>query len=80
MMCPGCGMIGGMWMMLLWIGLIVAGIALVVWTISRRGGGDERMPQDHEDRALRTLRERFARGEIDEAEYRERRQLLESHE
>lgn len=80
MMCPGWGMIGGLWMMLVWIVFFLVGIALVAWAISRLGGGVERMPHDHEDSALRTLRERFARGEIDEAEYRERRRLLASHE
>ena len=80
----GCGgdMMGG-WMGfggLLWFMLIAGGIALVVWAITRgASGGVRSVPQESrgDDRALVVLRERFARGEIDEAEYRQRRQALE---
>ena len=53
---------------LLWWVLLVAGVAYLLRSIVRgeRGG----------DRALEILRERYARGEIDQAEYSERvRQL-----
>ena len=61
---------GWMWlwgtlMMALWVGVIV----WVVWLVTRRTGtsGTPRA-----DRAEEILRERYARGEIDAAEYRER--------
>lgn len=61
---------GGGWMMLLfWGGLI----ALVVLLLRRSGGSSDRGSRD----PLDLLKERYARGEIDEAEYRTRRQVLE---
>ncbi len=65
--CPWCerhmGWWGGWGMMLGWlIPLLV--IALIVWLVLRRPGGTG------EDPAERTLRERYARGEIDEETYR----------
>jgi putative membrane protein len=61
---------GGGWMMLLfWGGLI----ALVVLLLRRSGASSDRSSRD----PLDLLRERYARGEIDEAEYRTRRQVLE---
>jgi len=55
----------------LFLALIVVGVVLVVRGPS--GGG----PRRNEDGALRILDERFARGEIDEDEYRSRRRTLE---
>jgi putative membrane protein len=61
----------GLTMLLFW-GLIVAGVVAVVRSSrpapndARGGWGD----------ALRLLDERFARGEIDEEDYRRRRELL----
>jgi putative membrane protein len=58
--------------MLLFWGLIIAGVIAVVrsW---RPGSHDGRGGSSD---ALRLLDERFARGEIDEDEYRKRRDLL----
>ena len=68
-------MTGYMWIVsITWVLLIVFGIAAIAWALARRGGASA--PRDHEERAMATLRERFARGEIDEREYRERRQTL----
>lgn len=65
---------GWIWMVLTWA--IVIG--LVVWVVARlapRDGGQGRGgPGD----ARRILDERFARGEIDEDEYRRRRKELET--
>lgn len=77
----GCGgdMMGG-WMWfggLLWFALIAGGVALIVGVITRGTSSGARLAPMADDRALSTLRERFARGEIDEAEYRQRRQALE---
>ena len=50
-------------MMLWWLPLLL-GIALVIWLMRRRPGGDAT------DRAEAALRERYARGEIDDETYR----------
>lgn len=58
----------GIW----WIGILVALVALVIWavrTAGARGHGENSSLEE-------ILRERFARGEIDEEEYRERRRAL----
>ena len=55
--------------------LIVAGIIIVGRTLSRsRGDGSGGQRKDPD--ALEILQERFARGEIDEDEYRRRRATL----
>lgn len=63
------GWIFGPLMMILFIGLVVGAIIVVVRLFDgpRAGGGR---------RALDLLDERFARGEIDKAEYEERRAAL----
>ncbi len=71
-------MMSGMWFMgLFWLLLIGVGIALVVWAISRQQRSGSATHQMTDNTALSTLRERFARGDIDETEYRERRRTLE---
>jgi len=61
---------GGLWMLLIVAGVVV----LIVWA-ARQGSGQQGTPS--RPRALDILDERFARGEIDEEEYRKRRTLLE---
>lgn len=59
-------------------GVIVAIIYAIVYAVrgASRMGGSDVPPGVGEDRALATLRERYARGEIDHAEYEERRERL----
>lgn len=70
---------GGWWgfgMMLsslLFLALIVVGIVFVVRP-SSEGSGTARRPERNS--ALDILDERFARGEIDQQEYEERRRIL----
>ncbi|WP_299445130.1 SHOCT domain-containing protein [uncultured Phycicoccus sp.] len=67
-------------MMLLFLGIIVA----IVLVIARSAGGGSRphgggafgSTARPENPALKVLDERFARGEIDEDEYRRRRDIL----
>jgi putative membrane protein len=62
-----------MFLSLLFLALIVLGVVLVVRSFS--AGRDA--PRGSEgNRALQILDERFARGEIDQAEYEERRRTL----
>lgn len=63
-----------MFMSLLFLALIAVGVVLVVRSFSRGGQGP---PRDG-SRALDILDERFARGEIDQQEYEERRRTLTS--
>jgi putative membrane protein len=70
---PGWG-----WMLLShalwWVVLVAAGVALWRWTVGRRDGAPP--AEGSEDAALRVLRERYARGEIDLTEFEERRRHL----
>lgn len=72
------GMVG--LMMLLFLGLIAAGVFLLVRSTgggSRpHGGGPSTTAARPDNPALKVLDERFARGEIDEEEYRRRRDIL----
>jgi putative membrane protein len=68
----GFGLLGGfgmLTMLLFWVGLI----ALVVWGVGAllTPGGETR-----DDNPLESLRRRYARGEIDEAEYEQARRRL----
>ena len=68
----GGGMVfGGLFMLLLLVGLIVAILAAVRW-IARDGS----LTGSGGDAALKTLNMRFANGEIDAAEFAERKKLL----
>lgn len=66
---------GGPWMYgvfhLLWRALIIVGAVLLVrWLM----GTGHRSREGEEDRALAIVRERYARGEIDKAEFDARKQ------
>lgn len=69
----GYGMLGGMAMMLVFWGIIIALIVFAVKWFNDNQGGDNRGKRD----ALEILRERFALGEIDEEEFDSRRKALE---
>lgn len=53
---------------LLWWAIAIGAVVLLVRALARGTGGDRAAA----DRALAILRERFARGEIDQAEYEQR--------
>ncbi len=63
---------GWIWMLLSWAVII----GLVVWAVNTFAGRDARGGNGASS-ARRILDERFARGEIDEEEYRRRRDELE---
>ena len=70
-------MMASMWLMgFLWLVIVGGGVGLIVWAILRGRSGDRHGSRAAEDGALIALRNRFANGEIDEAEYRERREIL----
>ncbi|HET9017682.1 MAG TPA: SHOCT domain-containing protein [Thermomicrobiaceae bacterium] len=65
----------GIVMLAFWA-VVIAGIALlVVWLVRQSRG--RQATADGDDRALTILRERFARGEIDAAQYEQMRRTLE---
>ena len=71
----GIGWILGILILLLFWGLVIAAIVLAIrWLIraDRRGAHEGPATPD----ALELLRQRYARGEIDEAEYERRRIVL----
>ena len=66
----GFGM--GIGMLVFW-GLVIAGIVLLVRSVGRSSGGGER---ERDKTALDILRERYARGEIDKTEFEQKRDDL----
>ncbi len=73
---------GGGWflmplMMIFWIGLLVGAVVLILRGLGASGRIEPR-PGQAGSGALEILRARFAKGEIDKAEFEERRALLES--
>ncbi|MFZ2293725.1 MAG: SHOCT domain-containing protein [Polaromonas sp.] len=69
---PGWGLFGLMHI-LWWVFVVLGIVALVRWA---SGGGPRHLRNADEDRALAILRERYARGEIDKAEFEERKRDL----
>jgi putative membrane protein len=65
---------GGAWFLfpLFWIAVIV----FVVWLFRRGRWCGPRGPHRHQQTAAELLEHRFARGEIDDDEYRRRRSVL----
>jgi len=68
MMTWGAGTAGWLWM-LAGLAFMVGVVLVVIWAIQRAGGGPD-------DDALAALRGRFARGEIDAAQFEEMRRVL----
>ena len=67
----------GFLMMLLFLGIVVGLVVLVVrWLGSSEHSPFRHAPRQGERSALDILKERLARGEIDVAEYEERRRAL----
>lgn len=73
--CPWCGdhMGWGMgWMWIVWL-LVLAGLVAAGWMLARRSGSRH---SSAADRAEAILRERYARGEMDEPTWRRMREEL----
>ncbi|MDX5374364.1 MAG: SHOCT domain-containing protein [Gammaproteobacteria bacterium] len=71
----GMGLGGGLLMLLFWIVIILGIVALARWLLSS-APKDTKRPGNGQSRALDILDERYARGEIDEDEYQEKRRHL----
>lgn len=72
-MMGGAGWIMGPLMMLLWVAVIVGLVVVVLRWMGGPGGGGHRSTSS----VRKIIEERFARGEIDEEEFRKRKQALE---
>jgi|tagenome__1003787_1003787.scaffolds.fasta_scaffold18809688_1 putative membrane protein len=57
-----------------WVAVVALIILAIRWLIRNTNGGSSRRPGD--DSAMELLRQRFARGEIDAAEFEERKRSL----
>lgn len=64
---------GGIFMILWWVLVIVGIVALVKWMVSSSGAGTR---NERGSKALDILKERYARGEIDEQEFQKRKDDL----
>ena len=72
MMGGGIGMgFGGGFMWLFWILLIL----VIVWAV-KAGGGTSNNPTEKPKSALDILNERYAKGEIDQEEFEQKRKVL----
>lgn len=73
----GCGLLGGGWFGMMLIPLLLIGIAIyAIFRLPRNG--DTRNDRGF-DNSIEILNERFARGEIGEEEYRQKKALLLRH-
>ena len=66
------GGLPGLFHVLWWVLVVVAIVALIRAVVGGRGG----LRGSSDDRALAILRERYARGEIDKAEFEQRKRDL----
>ncbi|CUH98361.1 SHOCT domain-containing protein [Leisingera caerulea] len=67
----GFGMLGALMMLLFWGGIVALIVVAVRWLADNRNAGTDASAD-----ALQVLRSRFARGEIDEEEFRRRKAAL----
>jgi len=85
----GTSAVGGILMMVFWVAIIVGVVLLVVWLVRSVAGGTYAGGRDawhaghgpgygpgQGESALDILDKRYARGEIDKAEYEQRRKDL----
>ena len=73
-MMDGIGFFGGGFMWIFWIILVV----LVVWAIKGVAGSGSGSGLQNPESPLDILKKRYARGEIDETEFNQRRKDLEN--
>ncbi len=70
----GMGWFGGIFMMIFWVLVLVGLIFLIKWLI--QATSRSRSDACSSNRALDILKERFARGEIDAAEFEEKKKVI----
>ena len=77
----GAGLIGMAIMMIFWLAIVVGIVLLVVWLVRQSGqtghtGGTGAGPGGSPETPLDILKARYARGEIDKAEFEEKKKDL----
>lgn len=76
----GIGLVGLIWVALImafWVAIIVLIALAIRWLVRNTNSGPRPAAgSSSQDTALATLRERYARGEIDAAEFEERKRTL----
>jgi putative membrane protein len=70
----GMGWFGGIFMIIFWILILVALVFFIKWLVQSTGRGQTGPAAGN--RALEILKERYARGEIDTAEFEEKKKVL----
>ena len=71
----GMGWFGGIFMMVFWVLILVGLIFLIKWLIQTTSRA--KSDAGNGNRALDILKERYARGEIDTAEFEEKKKVIE---
>ena len=75
----GFGIAGGIIMMVFWAAVLIAVILFIVWLFRQTQAGSNRTiarPGNTSETALDILKRRYAQGEIDKAEFEEKRNDL----
>ena len=70
----GMGWFGGIFMIVFWILVLVGLVFLIKWLVQSTGRSQAEGGSCN--RALEILKERYARGDIDKAEFEEKRKVL----
>ena len=70
----GMGWFGGIFMMIFWVLVLVGLIFLIKWLI--HSTNQAKSDAGHSHHALEILKERYARGEIDTAEFEEKKKVI----
>ena len=70
----GMGWLGGIFMMIFWVLVFLGLIFLIKWLI--QASSRAKSEDANVNRAIEILKERYARGEIDTAEYEEKKKVL----
>jgi len=72
----GMGGLGWLGMLLFWALVVLGIIYLVRALLAGQQGGDASRPKSDTDKALDILRERYAKGEIEQEEFEQRKRGL----